>query len=393
MKFRMAVAVSLALTGGTLAVSGRQDAGETAAGPPGEARREGRVELTDARRAAAGIETAACERLTLPEVVHTTGTLETNADRLAHLGSFLPGFVREVTEKGYLGVRVAKGDELAVIHSLEFGETQTAYLKARAVNDLRQKSHDREKDLFERKISSGREFIEAEADLAQAKIDLQAARNRLEVLGLGPEEIDALVAGQAALGAMRLRSPLAGTVIGKHVVRGEHVEAESDLFEIADLDRVWLFADVYERDLARVARGQKAECTLAAWPGVRFAGAVTHVAEVMNAETRTLKVRIEIDNPEGRLKPGMFASVDIAVAERTDVPAVPEAAVQTQRRQTIVFVETAKNVFDRRPVDVGVRFGGRVEIRDGLKGGETVVAAGSFLLKSELEKESFGGED
>jgi cobalt-zinc-cadmium efflux system membrane fusion protein len=354
---------------------------------------KGRIQLNDSRRSAAGIEVVLCGRRSLPEIVRTTGTVEVDADRVAHLASRQAGTVLDVSEKGHLGIRVEKGDELSTIHSLEFGKAQTDYLKVLALQGLRQKTYAREKDLADRKISSGRELLEAEAELSQAKIDLQAAQNQLEVLGLGKEEIDALVAGKAHLGCMSLRAPIEGTIIEKHVVRGEHVGTETNLFTIADLDRLWLFADIYERDLARVAKGQRAEGRLAGYPDSTFAGQISHVGETMSVETRTLKVRIEVENKQGKLKPGMFASVDIAVAERPNCLSLPESAIQSQRQIPIVFVEEDKNVFERRPVRLGIRFGGFVEILDGVKEGESVVTSGSFLLKSELEKESFGGGD
>ncbi len=353
----------------------------------------GVVRLSDAAREAAGIQTEACGPRTMPELIHTTGTVEVNAERVVHLNSRLPGVALDISEKGRIGARVDKGDDLALVHSLEFGKAQTDHLRAGAVLGLRQKTFDREKDLFDRKISSGREFLEAESDLQQARIDLEASRNQLDVLGLGGEEIDALASGKSALGRMALRAPIAGTVIEKHFVRGEHVDTESTLFTITDLDHLWIFGDIYERDLARVAVGQTAECWLAAYPETPFPGRITHVGETMNVETRTLKVRIEVENKDGRLKPGMFAEVNIGAAERTGVPAVPESAVQIQGRLPIVFIERERNVFARRGVRTGVRFGGYVEIAEGLDAGAAVVTSGSFLLKSELEKASFAGED
>lgn len=350
---------------------------------------EGRVKLNDQRRAAAGIEVVACERRTLPEVVHTTGTIEVNADRVAHLGSRLPGIVLEVTPKGFLGTRVEEGDALAIVHSIDFGKAQMEYRKALQIVDLRQKTFDREKGLYERKVSSGREFIESETELAQAQIDLQTARNQLEVLGVGKEEIDQLPSGKVPSGCMTLRSTLRGVIIEKHVVKGEHVDMESSLFTIADVERLWVFADIYERDLSRVRNGQAAQIYIAAHTGTPFPATVTYVPETMNVETRTLQVRIEVQNKDGRLKPGMFVEVDLAVSERADVLAVPESAVQVLRSRPIVFVEEEPNVFELRVVRTGVRFGGYVEILEGLDEKDKVVTSGSFLLKSEMEKEGF----
>lgn len=349
----------------------------------------GRLSLTDERRTAAGIEVVETTRRTMPELIHTTGTVEINADCVAHLGARLPGFALEVNEKGSLGQRVAEGDPLVVVHSLEFGKAQIEYRKALKMLDLRKKTFDREKDLYDRKISSGSDFVEAESNLTQATIDLEAAANGLEIAGVGKDEMAAIAEGKSRLGCITVRAPVAGTIIEKHVVRGEHVDTETNLFTIADLDHFWLFADIYERDLARIAKDQPAEVHIAAWPNDVFAGRITYVADVMDVQTRTLKVRIELLNRDGKLKSGMFATAYIAVGSRSDVVAVPLASVQSQRQQSIVFVETERNVFDRRLVRTGVQFGDEVEILEGVQPGEKVVKAGGFLLKSELEKESF----
>jgi cobalt-zinc-cadmium efflux system membrane fusion protein len=354
--------------------------------------KDGKVEISDEQRSAAGIEVGMCTKHLMPELVRTTGTMEPNADEVAHIGARLPGTAVDVTEKGALGIDVEKGDVLAWVDSLEFGKAQTDFLKARAVLDLREKSRDRERALVERKISSGRELQEAESEFAQARIDLDAARNQLTVLGLPGEDIDAIGSGKMPLGRMAIRAPIAGRVVEKHVVRGEHVDTESNLFTLANLCCVWVFADIYERDLGRIANGQSAEVVVAAFPGEVFAGKIGHVADFMDQETRTLKVRVELDSCKGKLKPGMFATIEIAVSEKAEALAVPEAALQSDHQVEMVFVEESHGVFQRRQVRTGVRFGGHVEILDGLVEGDRVATSGSFLLKSELEKESFGDE-
>ncbi|MBI3272827.1 MAG: efflux RND transporter periplasmic adaptor subunit [Planctomycetes bacterium] len=367
-------------------------AGPAADGPAESAGvgRNRRLTLTAERRAAAGLEIAACERRTLPQLVHTTGTIEVDADREAHVGARLPGVVLDLAPKGHIGERVAPGDELAYIHSLEFGKIQTEYLRALAMLKLRQKTYDRENELFTRKVSSGRECLEAETELAQAQIDLQSAQNQLENLGAGRADLEALAAGKVELGRMTLRAPIAGSITSKHLVKGEHADTSSNLLTIADFDNLWLFADVYERDLARVEKGQSAQVYVAAYVDKPFSGRITHVAGMLSVETRTNKVRIELENASGRLKPGMFATVDIAVGERPKTLAIPEAAVQMQELRPVVFVEVQPNVFQQRGVSLGVRFGGYVEVLEGLAEKERVATVGSFLLKSELEKAAAG---
>ncbi len=359
----------------------------TEAAPPSD-----RIELTESKRAAAGIEVCPCSRATLPEELTTTGVMEMDADRVAHVGSRLPGIVYEVSPKATLGARVAKGDVLLSIDSTEFGRAQVDFLKAIATLDAREKTYAREKDLFDQKIGSGREFIGAEAELAQARVELQAARNQLEVLGLSDGDVQSFREGKAPLGRLTLRAPVGGTVIEKHVVQGEHVDTESNLFTIADLGHVWLLADVYERDIPRIAVGQRAEVLVAAHPDHPFIGVMSVVRDTMDAETRTLKVKVDIDNKEGALKPGMFATVRLTLSERKDVLTVPESAIQVQGKQEIVFVETASGVFERREVHTGLRHEGRVELLDGVREGEKVVASGGYLLVSELDKGSFEGD-
>ncbi len=357
-----------------------------------EAPSNGKVKLSDAKQAAAGIGVCACQPATLPEELSTTGSVELDADHVAHVGSRLPGIVHEVSPKATLGARVQKGDELLSIDSTEFGRAQIEYVKAIATLSARQKTYAREKELFDQKIGSGREFIEAEAELAQANVDLQAARNQLEVLGLSDGDVQALGEGKAPLGRLVLRAPVSGTVIEKHGVPGEHVDTESSLFTIADLDSIWLLADVYERDISRLAVGQQAEVFVAAHPAHSFKGVVTVVKDTMDVATRTLKVKIDIDNKEGCMKPGMFASVHLTLAERKDVLTVPESAIQTQGKQEIVFVECGPGEYERREVRTGLRHGGIVEVVEGLRQGEMVVTAGGYLLVSELDKGSFEGD-
>jgi len=229
--FVTAILVSAPGAGAWLSAAGRAQEQDPNRAEHGEHGKEGRIELSDQRRAAAGIEVVPCESRTLPEVVHTTGTIEVNADRVAHLGSRLPGIVLEVTPKGFLGTRVEEGDALAIVHSIDFSKAQMEYRKALQVVDLRQKTFDREKELYERKVSSGREFIESETELAQAKIDLQTALNQLEVLGASKEEIEQLPSGKVPSGCMTLRSTLRGVIIEKHVVKVEDdlEECEADL--------------------------------------------------------------------------------------------------------------------------------------------------------------------
>ena len=348
------------------------------------------IELSSAQRKAAGIEVEPAGRATLPILVRTTGNIEPNADQLAHVAPPSGGIVEKVSEEGHLGVHVEPGTILAVLHSTSVGEAQSAFLKAQSLVTLREKTCAREEELHKKKVTSGKELLDAEAAREQARIDLQAARSRLRILGFSGEEIERLAKGESDPdGRMLIVSPIEGAVIDKHVVRGEFVPAERALFTVADLHRLWVQTHIYERDLSRIKAGQKAEVHVAAYPDVRFEGTIAYLGDVMDEHTRTVKARVVVADDTHRLKPGMFASVSIEVARRENVLAVPESAVQSFHGEEVVFVEEETNTFEIRHVQTGVRFGGRVEILEGLTESEKVVRKGAFLLKSELLKEAF----
>ena len=359
--------------------------------PSQEGESSGRITLTTARRTAAGIEVESTSRTTMPVLVRTTGNVEPNTDRLAHVAPPSGGIVEAVTEEGHLGVHVEPGTTLAVLHSTSVGKDQSAFLKARSLVALCEKTCAREEELHKKNVTSGKELLDAEAARQQARIELQAARSRLRILGFSQEEIERLAKGESEPdGRMLIVSPIEGAVIDKHVVRGEFVPAERALFTVADLHRLWVQTHIYERDLARIKAGQKAEVSVAAYPDVRFEGTIAYLGDVMDDRTRTVKARVVVDDDTHRIKPGMFATVAIEVARRENVLAVPESAVQSYQGAEVVFVEEESNVFEIRRVRTGVRFGGAVEITAGLKESEKVVRTGAFLLKSELLKETFG---
>jgi len=173
---------------------------------------------------------------------------------------------------------------------------------------------------------------------------------------------------------------------------GSAVEAGSCLAELADLSTLWVLAEVYEKDLAAVAPGAKAEMTVAAYPGEVFGGSLTQVGSVMDEQTRTVKCRLEVANPAGRLKPGMFAEIRIFASGKISFLAVPEEAVRTAEGRAVVFLETAPGRYARRAVEMGRAADGFVEILKGLSAGERVVTAGSFDVKAEMLKGSLEGE-
>jgi multidrug efflux pump subunit AcrA (membrane-fusion protein) len=189
-----------------------------------------------------------------------------------------------------------------------------------------------------------------------------------------------------------LHAPLAGVVTERSVSVGELAEKGQALYVISDPARLWLLGEAKERDVAKVRAGQKVDFTVAAYPGVEFHGSIARVGTSVEAETRTFEVRVEVDNRDGRLKPGMFAEMAITTGIVNDALLASDAAVQTEGEGKIAFVALDGNRFEKRRLKTGLEAGGRVQILEGIRAGERVVTEGSFTLKSELLKGELGEE-
>lgn len=350
------------------------------------------VHLTPEQCAEIGLATQAAERRNIPRVLQTTGEVQLNADRVTHIVPVVPGIVVEVSRS--LGDLVRKGEMLARINSTELGEAKLAFLQAQVDVEVAEKTCQRERSLLDRKATTEQAVLEAEGALRKATVHRTVAETRLHFLGLNEEEVARISRehGQEQ-SVLTLTAPLDGRIVSKHISLGEYVAVDQALFEIADLGTLWVLADVYERDLAAVLAGpRRGECDVRAFPNKVFPGEVTYLTETMDATTRTVKVRLSVPNPEGLLRPGMFATVRLSLEERPPVVAVPEEALLSEGGRTCLFVAEEGGVFHRRWTETGVRSGGWVEVPLGIVEGEPVVTRGAFLLLSELAKKGFGGE-
>jgi Cu(I)/Ag(I) efflux system membrane fusion protein len=189
-----------------------------------------------------------------------------------------------------------------------------------------------------------------------------------------------------------LHAPVAGVVTEKAAAVGELVEKGRAIYEISDPSRLWLIGEVKEKDVALVHAGQKVEYTVPAYPGKVFGGKVARVGTAVEAESRTFEIRVEVDNRDGRLKPGMFADIGIVTQVVSNALLIDDAALQTDGEDQVAFVALDANRFEKRKVDVGLEEDGKVQVLGGIKAGERVVTEGSFTLKSELLKGELGEE-
>lgn len=192
--------------------------------------------------------------------------------------------------------------------------------------------------------------------------------------------------------ALELRAPVGGRVIERHGTVGEAVDRAKELYTISDLSALWAVAEIRERDVSLVHVGQEATLRVLAYPRDTFSAKVTLVGHEIEEKTRTLEVRLQLDNAGGKLKPGMFADVEIVTDVLGDVLVIPDEALQTLEEEQVVFIAVDRNTFGKRSVTVGREQNGRTEIVDGLREGERLVTRGSFLLKSELLKSELAEE-
>jgi len=352
------------------------------------------VTLNAAQVKSAGIVTALVESRRELGLLQATAQIEPAADRQARVGARVPG--RVVSLGAHVGDRVARGAVLAVVDSPEVGRAKADYVSAIALERVADGTMAREKTLFEKRISAEKDWRDAEAAAVRARAEREAAENRLHALGVADDDLAAVRREGHYTSTVGITSPLAGIVTDASATIGQSVDASAPLFTVMDLREVWIAVDVFERDIEKVERGQTVRVTVSAFPERKFAGIVQGVAATLDAKTRTVKVRVTLPNPEAVLKPGMFATVVImgstSGSEKTSEAAilVPTNALQREGDRSIVFVVKGPGQFAAREVKAGHEADGLVHIEQGLRPGETVVTAGSFVLKSELAKSEMG---
>lgn len=297
-------------------------------------------------------------------------SVEGDPARLARISPPLSGRVEKLLV--HLGDRVEKGQPLLILNAPDLAQAQADYVKAESGLSQAEKTYARQKDLNEHGIGAQRELEQAETDRTVAKSELGRARKRLEQLGVN-------VGGP--VGPLVVRSPITGRVVDLAVTGGEFKnDPNAVLMTVADLSTVWLTASVQEKDVRRVKVGDEATAVFSAYPDEHFVGKVFSVADLLDLDTRSVKVRVAIDNPDGRFKPGMFATVRFAGTSTPRV-VVPTTALVLRGDETFTFVEVGDWVFEARRVTTGQQQGGVTVIAEGLDAGTPVVTSEAMVLQ------------
>lgn len=320
--------------------------------------------------------------LAVPAVggIEVPAEVQAEPDRQAHVSSVVSGQIARVSAS--VGDRVEPGQTLAVIRSVALGEARAQAARARADVEVAQSSFRRQEELRREGIGAQRQFLEAQAEFRRAQAEQSAAERALEVYGRGGSGSEIII-----------KSPISGRVVARHATVGEVVNPSDTLFEITDIARVWVVGRVYQQNAGQVHEGASAVLTLQALPGRTFCGNLDYVAPSLDERTRTLPVRIVLDNPDGMLRPGLFGTLSISPGDATGetVAAVSLAAVQRLGDETVVFVPGDKEgEFRTVPITTASHTRDLVRVHRGLVAGDRYVADGAFVLKSELSRGELG---
>jgi membrane fusion protein, heavy metal efflux system len=381
----------------TLAACSRSKSGEEAGKPSGD--QEPRViEMGIEAQKHVGLEVAPAAVSQLTELLEVTGTVQPIDSRIGHVRPLANGRLQEVLVR--VGDRVVTGQSLARFDNIEAGDLASQLAAAQA--DLKKlqaqhatalKQEERSRRLVEIGAASQKEFESSQAEAQGLQAAIAGQESVIEGLAARLRRYGIVDADAHSVSITTIRSPFAGVIIKAAVSPGEVVDASSDLFQVADLSRVWVQAEVYEKDLGRIRAGQTALIRVDTYPGEKFAGNMTYIGDVLDPQTRTVKVRCEVPNPGFRLKLDMFASVSLPTTFSHRGLAVPTSAIQQLESKNVVFVRKAETKFEAREVQVGQVIGGKGEILAGLKEGERVVTNGAFHLKSIALGGTFGEEE
>ena len=332
------------------------------------------------------VETSVVAYSSIKAVLTLAGKVAYGEDRYSKISSPLQGRVVEV--RAHLGDHIKAGDVLLVIDSPEITAAYSEFVKESSELEYATRAYGLAKDLYETRALPQKDLKQAENDLIKARAEFRRTKEWLLSLRVPAAELDKPLAQQKITSRFEMKSPLAGTVVERTVTPGQSVGGDPSqvLFTVADLDTLQVIADVYERDLALVQTGQVATVTVEAYPGITFAAAVATVGDVVDPNTRTIKVRAWVNNESHKLKPEMFARLNLQIGDATPFLAIPKEAVLEIDGKEFVYVEEAQGRFVKRPVKVGTASGDQVRILEGLQPGERIVTKGAVLIKGQEAK-------
>lgn len=334
----------------------------------------------------AGIVVAPVTSGTSATEIRLPAVVEPNAYRQVVVTPLVAGRVTKVGPA--LGDRVRRGHTLAEIYSPALADAHTRYVSAQTLLDAHDRELQRTRKLVEIGAASRQELEKIHAEHAAQTAAVQSARAQLELLGVSASALENAASGHKVSATINVPAPIDGVVTERGANVGLNVDTATKLFTVVDLSTVWVVADLYEQDSARVRVGDEAAITTSARPDVTRRGRVSYIDPQVSADTRTAKVRIEVPNPGGELRLGMYADVVVAGGPGTSAPRVRRAAVQNVGDRTVVYLAHPQEPgqFIEREVHLGRTSGEQVEVLSGVEPGDVVVTEGSFFVRAERER-------
>lgn len=329
----------------------------------------GAVTIPAGTRQLIGVRSAPAVTTALEQEIRTVGTVDYDERAFAQVNLRVSGWIQEVFVNS-VGRPVRKGEPLFTLYSPDLLATQDEYLLA-----LRTKTQLAASPLADAKDSAG--------------ALVASARERLHLWDLTDEQIATLERRGKAEQVLTVYAPSSGIVLKREALPGKYVEPGTTLYEVADLSHVWVHADIYESEVAAVKLNQPASVTFASYPGETFRARVAYIYPSLNGEARTVRVRLELPNPELKLKPGMYGTVTLRTDSVKTLVVLKEAVLDTGLRQ-LVFLDKGQGVYEPVPVKLGRKSQDRVEVLEGIKEGDLVVTSANFLLDAESKLASAG---
>lgn len=344
------------------------------------------VELTPEMAERAGIRTTAAVPGRASAELRVPGVIQPNSYKQVVVTSLVSGRLTQV--RAELGMQVAAQEALATIYSPELADAQTAFISARAEQVAHGQRQTRIQRLTAIGAASREELENIEAERAMHDSNVETARARLGLLGIPEEQTQRLTGPQDVITSTTVKAPFAGVVTQRNANVGLNIDPSTPLFTIVDLSTVWVIADLFERDFARIRVGSPATITSTSYPGLTLRGRVGYIDPQVEAETRTAKLRVEVPNAGQRLRLGMYVDVHLGEVGARQGVFVPKSAVQTIGSSAVVYVaaDTGGHRFMERPVEIAGSSGDQTLVVSGLQPGEQVVSEGVFFLRAERER-------
>ncbi len=319
-----------------------------------------------------GVKVVKAERRTMAVPIRAAGVIEFNQRRLVCLTPRVPGRIEAVY--AFEGDRVRENQRMLDLFSPDYLSAQQELIQLLLQRDRAAESGDKEAETLAVNL-------------------IRSTVHKIKLMGVTDEDIRMIQDSRALQDYLPIAAPFAGSVVAATAVAGDYVESGRELFQLADLSTVWATVGVFEKDLTLVRPGVEGEIQVQAYPGEIFKGRLTLLGDVVDTETRTVKGRLEVPNSAFKLKPGMFADINLVGARSAEMLVIPEKAVRNVEGRSVVFVPDGQGKFVPREVRLGSVISGWVEILEGLEEGDEVAAEGSFALKAELLKKTLEGEE